>query len=789
MNKRLCLYLIMCIVVMSTAWAEPISESQARSIAASFMATHQMHATRLQRVALPSTRINASQTEVATLYIYNADERQGFVIIAGDDRVPPVLGYSRQGSLEADELPPALLDMLNGYHRQIEALGQGEQAAPNHISGTAIAPLLTSQWNQGAPYNSMMPELNGSQCVTGCVTTAMAQIMYYHKWPTKDSKTIPSYTTKTNSIYMPALNPALFKWSDMQNNYLTNNTTSAGAVAVATLMKHCAQAIQIDFKDGVSSGYSINVLSALIEYFGYKASGKYHMRDEYSAEQWEALIYNELRSNRPVYYSASKKSGGHAYVCDGFDGNGLFHINWGWGGSSDGYYVLSILNPDLQSTGGADGNYAYIFNQRVITGIEPGTSTSTPEEMTIANLVIKNSVTNRSSTSSNFQVTVSGEFHNTTPRTTSFNYGYALYSGNTLVKRLLSNSITDLLPGYYMNQQDCTLDFGSGITSGTYRIVPIYAKYNYSNWKPCAGSDRNYIEVTFNNNRCTIKGHGSAATRNYKVNGVTTEGTMHPSRPVTVHVNLTNQGESEDDILYMFVDNVFSSATMVNIAKGQSGNATFHYTPDATGYKSLKFSWNDDGSNPITTRSLNITPMPTASLKASINVLNATNGTINSNTFDVVFTITNQGNTDYDEDILVRLYKHIYDNYGTTVEIQTKRLQLAKGKTKQLQFTLQNVSDGWDYFVKSFYFSEGQSISLKGSSFYTIDYPFTPVVPTYDCDVNKDGEVNIADVNTVIDVILGGHVTLSIRLASDVNGDGEINIADVNTIIAYIFEH
>ena len=789
MNRLHSLIIFLCLACAFSAWAEPITESQARSIAASFMATHQMPATRLQRVTLPSTRLNAGQTEAATLYIYNADERQGFVIIAGDDRVSPVLGYSHQGALDGDEMPPALMDMLNSYHLQIEALGQGAPAVPNHISGTAIAPLVTSQWNQGTPYNSMMPELNGSQCVTGCVTTAMAQIMYYYKWPTQASKTIPSYTTKTNAIYMPEVNPTLFKWSDMQNNYLTNNTTSAAAVAVATLMKHCAQAVQIDFKDGVSSGYSINVLSSLIEYFGYKASGKYHMRDAYSAEQWETLIYNELRNNRPVYYSASKKSGGHAYVCDGFDGNGLFHINWGWGGSSNGYYVLSVLNPSLQSTGGADGNYGYIFNQCVITGIEPGSGTATPEEMTIANLVIKNSVTNRTSTSSNFQVTLSGEFHNTTPRTTSFSYGYGLYSGNTLVKRLLEYAIADLPPSYYMNLQDRTLDFGSGITSGTYRIVPIYAKYSSGNWKPCAGSDLNYIEVTFNNNSCTITGHGSAATRNYRVNGITTEGTMHPSRPVTVHVNLTNQGDTKDDILYMFVDGAFSAANMVNIAKGQSGNATFQYTPSETGYKSLKFSWNEDGSAPITTSSLNINPMPAASLKASVEVLNAANGVINSNTFDVVFTITNNGNTDYDEDILVRLYKHIYDNYGSTVEIQVKRLQLAKGMTKQLQFTLQNVSDGWDYFVKSFYFSEGQTVSLKGTSFYTIDDPTPPVVPTYDCDVNKDGEVNIADVNTVIDVILGGHVALSIRLASDVNKDGEVNIADVNTIFAYIFEH
>ena len=779
--------LIACTAIICTAWAKPISENQARSIAASFMASHHMPSTRLQRVTPPSSRIGVGNEEASsTLYIFNADEQQGFVIIAGDDRVSPVLGFSQQGTFDADEMPPALLEMLDCYHRQIEALGQGAQAAPSHISGSAIAPMVKCQWSQSSPYNSMMPYLNNSQCVTGCVTTAMAQIMYYYKYPAQATQTIPSYTTRTNSIYMPSLNPTLFKWSDMQDNYLTNNTTSSAAVAVATLMKYCAQGAQIDFKDGVSSGYSINVLSALINYFGYKASGKYHMRDRYSAQEWESLIYSELAANRPVYYSASKLTGGHAFVCDGFDGNGLFHINWGWNGLSDGYYAISVLNPDAQSTGGADGDYGYLFSQAIITGIEPGYGASTPDEMTIANLVINNSVTTRSSTSGNFQVTLSGEFHNTTPRTTSFNYGYGLYSGNTLINRLLTYSITDIQPSYYINLQERTLSFGSGISNATYRIVPIYTQSNSNNWKPCVGSDRNYIEVTISNNQCTIKGHGSAATRNYRVNGTTTEGTKHPNRPITVSVNLTNQGDTQDDILYMFVGGNFATATMVNIPKGQTGNATFLYTPTSTGTKSLMFSWDKEGDNPIATSSVLISPMPTASLSATVSVPNLNNGTIHSNTFDVVLTITNNGTTDYDEDIMVRLYKHIYDNYGSTVETQSKRLHLAKGKTTQLQFSLQNVKDGWEYFVKSFYFSEGQSVSLKGTPFYTMDCPGGS---TYNYDVNNDGEMNIADVNTVIDVVLGGLVSGAVRLACDVNKDGEINIADVNVILDYILTH
>ena len=778
---------IICLMAILTATANPITESQARSIATQFMSSHSMSPANLQRVSA-STRHGAPRADEqqSALYVF-AGQQQGFVIIAGDDRVPSVLGYSQLGTVGDDDMPPALLEMLEEYSLQIEALGQESISAPQHITGAAIAPLITTQWNQTSPYNSMLPyHSGGSQFVTGCVATAMAQVMNYYKWPQRASMTLPAYYTRTDSVYMPALEPITFRWNDMQDNYPTNITNSVSAIAVAQLMKHCAQSVKMDFKEGVSSAYTIDVLPALINYYGYKATCKYLMRGSYTTQQWETIIYNELRSKRPVLYSGSKVSSGHAYVCDGFDGEGRFHINWGWGGSYDGYYVLNILNPTEQTASGGSYDTGYILSQRILTGIEPGTATAPPDEMTINDLVINSATTTRSSTSDNFEINLSGKFYNSSPNTSSYSFGYGLYQGNTLVQNLLYYYTTNIQPGYYINLTDRTVNYGSGITSGTYDIVPMFTEKNTDNWRPCVGAEYNYITVTFNNNQCTVTGHGSAKPRNYKFNGATIEGHKHVKRPITVTLNVTNQGESENDCLYMFVDGTYASAAIIDIPKGQTGNIKFIHTPTTTGSKSISFSFDDSGSDPVYSTSVFISPMPSAWVEGYATVTNASGWEINDNKFSVHISMTNRNSSNYDEDIVVRLYKYIRDNYGSTVEVQNHSVTLTPGQKKDLYVDFYNVQDNWDYFVKAFYCSSGELVQFLCTDFYTINKPTPPA--SIKGDVNDDGEVTVADVNAIINLILGGQASYAITQASDVNGDGEITVADVNEVINIILK-
>jgi len=289
--------------------------------------------------------------------------------------------------------------------------------------------------------------------------------------------------------------------------------------------------------------------------------------------------------------------------------------------------------------------------------------------------------------------------------------------------------------------------------------------------------------VTINGNSCTFKGCGALGNPNYRVGNINVEGNMHPNRPLEISVELTNLGDSYNDELYMHVNGKMKAMGLVSLEKGETGHVSYHLVPESTGTYTLSFSFNENGSSPIATRSVTIVAMPAASLSASVQVLNVSdsyNRVITSDKFSVEMTVTNTGTSRYDEDISLRLYKHIYGNTGTAVQGVKRRVSLAAGEKTTVRFDLDNVLDGWKYFVISYYYSSGEQVRLKSSSTYTIKFPEEP--QTRPGDVNGDGEINIADVNAIIAMILSGRTT---RLG-DINGDNEVTLADVNSLIDII---
>jgi hypothetical protein len=222
----------------------------------------------------------------------------------------------------------------------------------------------------------------------------------------------------------------------------------------------------------------------------------------------------------------------------------------------------------------------------------------------------------------------------------------------------------------------------------------------------------------------------------------------------------------------------------VGLEPGETGDIPYMYMTSTTGDHTLAWSWNDNGSDPIATRTITITPMPGATLEATIQTLNVVQGSdriINSDKFSVVLTITNKGETTYDEDISAELFKNTYDNYGSSVQGNNQHLTLAPGETTTLQFDMTNVLDGWKYFVKTYYYSKGEQKSRKGTSTHTMQFPSGPDDPLVG-DVNGDGDMSIADVTALIDYLLGGTTSI-VREVADVNHDDEITIADVTALI------
>lgn len=775
---------MMCLMAIVSAWGESINESQALSIAKRFAVDHKLPSTSL-KLEHKATHLNATTGgNKAAYYVFNASNMGGYIIVAGDDRAPAVLGYSDKGTFDSNNLPEAMQGLLEGYAAQIEALDHGAKAETLRSSGAAISPLVHAAWSQNAPYNILLPYFGGSHAVTGCVATAMAQVMHYWQWPARPTTTIPSYTTSTNHIFRPALDPVDFDWQAMHDTYLTTDTLSNEALAVAQLLKYCDQSVEMDFMNGASGAPTARVPLALSTYFGYKGSAHTLKRDNYTSQEWNDTIYNELAARRPVIYSGSKRTGGHAFICDGYDGNGLFHINWGWNGLSNGYFLLNVINADAQGTGSASGTYGYIYDQGIIVGLEPGEGEN-EFALTSANITLENAVTTRNNISEKFSVTVTGEFHNLTSKAMIVAYGWGLFEDDTLINGLYYTFHPSLWPSSYVTLRSTVLNFGAGISSGTYRIMPAYNRLNEPLLYPCLGADKNYIEVTIDGNTCTIKKCGSLAEPDYQVNDITFDGLLHHGRPVGINLGLTNQGEWGNRLAHAFANGTFISSGYVSLGHGESGVIPFQFMPSAPGEYTITFSWNEDGSDPFASRTITISEMPEANLTATAQVLNVTdpsNMVITSDKFSLVLTITNNGSTAYHEDISAKLYKDIGGGYGNGVQGLNKVITLQPGESTDVQFDLDNVTDAWRYFAFSFYYSKGQQVQLAGTAYYTIHIPNAPQVLLGDAD--GDGEVGINDVSVIIDYLLsGGEIN---EMNADMDQSGNVEINDVAVLIDYL---
>ncbi|MDR0832885.1 MAG: thiol protease/hemagglutinin PrtT [Candidatus Symbiothrix sp.] len=324
-------------------------------------------------------------------YVFNQPNNTGFVIIAGDDRAKTVLGYADKGHFDVNKLPSNMKHWLAGYEHELTALAEGkitktEDHTPQFRASSnfaaSVAPLIQSKWDQSAPYNNSCPlvpagkQNAGTLTITGCMATAMAQVMRYHQYPIQRTATIPQYTTETLKISIPAITGSTtYDWANMSNTYNGSNTLIQN-IAVATLMYHCGVAVEMDYNVAAVGGSAATTYSpaaALTDIFGYDPNLQYYTRNFYSDAEWMNLIKTDLNANRPLLYSGqSARNGGHQFICDGYDTNDYFHFNWGWSGEYDGYFVSSALNAGWL---GGDG---FNWSQVILTGIQPPNASSTP---------------------------------------------------------------------------------------------------------------------------------------------------------------------------------------------------------------------------------------------------------------------------------------------------------------------------------------------------------------------------------------------------------------------------
>jgi hypothetical protein len=374
----------------------PIDETTAKQLAQSFWKDNNTMAVRDGKVfkkKMDDARfVNvAAQYGYSEFFIFNNTAGKGYVIMAADDCVTPILGYSYENNFDNGELPPNFKAWLDGYAEQIRAAVAIKAQATAEIrsdweclrqskplpikSEKAVSPLVQTKWNQAPYYNAQCPYDDNAnvRTVTGCVATAMAQIMKYWSYPMHglgNHSYVPSSHPEYGTLYVD-FSAVNYQWSNMPNSVTSDNS------AVATLMYHCG--VSVDMMYGIptapdygSAAYIIDYGSgracaeiAFKTYFDYKSTLHGVKKNDYSDSQWIALLKTELDNARPMLYGGFSSSGGHAFVCDGYDNNNYFHFNWGWGGTYNDYFYINSLNP---------GSYNYSQNQQAIIGIEPNQS-------------------------------------------------------------------------------------------------------------------------------------------------------------------------------------------------------------------------------------------------------------------------------------------------------------------------------------------------------------------------------------------------------------------------------
>lgn len=384
-----------------SAWAQTVSENEALGKAISFL-SHGRRAPGEANVELAYTSATETETHY---YVFNYGSDEGYVIIGGDMAAQEVLAYGETGHFDYEALPPQMKDWLTGYSDQIhEAIRQvkdGEtvivseadkKQASRRASGRSnISALLTTKWDQIAPYNSQMPfnqksGYTGSYSfATGCVATAGAQIMKYYNWPDSGVGSHTSNKGINGEWFSADFENTVYQWDKMKDTYDPEGQQygvyhgTEEEIAVGTLMYHIGVSVDMSygqFRSNGSSSSSYDLAKSLITYFKYSKMISYEERNYYSDQDWEDLIYAELAANRPVLYRGSEGELGHAFVCDGYQ-NGKFHINWGWNGSYNDYFLLTptatekALCPNGTGSGGGAAGSSYTTDQGAIINIMP----------------------------------------------------------------------------------------------------------------------------------------------------------------------------------------------------------------------------------------------------------------------------------------------------------------------------------------------------------------------------------------------------------------------------------
>ena len=605
--------------VWMNVWADEVTEKQALEEAQQFVASHN------NRKSTPTVK---SAGQVSGLYLFNVSGNGGFVIVSNDDQTMPILGFGESGNIDPDDLPDNMRAWLQSYADQIAWLqSNGKDAkdtnnrsrAPRRTAKTTIGPLVKTNWNQSIPYYNLCPEIDGTKTVTGCVATTMAQLMYYHyahNGFSAKSTDIPGYTTTTTDknkasyeLTVSGLEATTFDWGNMIANYTPINPETgkrylAGNAeqqqAVAKLMRYCGTALHMKYGlsvNGGSSAYNEAIPFALKTFFGYDGGIQHCYRKNYSYTDWVNLIYSELVANRPVALGGQSAGGGHSFICDGYEYRNdadYFHINWGWAGSSDGYFQLSVLQPWEQGIGGSSTLDGFSFGQDAVIGIQPPVDGNADYCLSLEGLQLGSNETSKEFTRANETDAFTGIslyyiVYNYSYGSNTYDVAVQLVDGSGNVKhtfgskenqtRAWNETISATLSG---------LSIPSSVAKGTYYIKVMSRPHNENEtaWQECFDGDVYKLEAVITDSKLTINvpipANVTPASVTFAVSGESYTGA---EQKVTATVT-GGSGDYSGDIVLRVNDNPVVGQ-IAHIPAGETVVLNFSYIPSYVGENTL----------------------------------------------------------------------------------------------------------------------------------------------------------------------------------------------------------
>ncbi len=602
--------------ISGTAWAGPVDSQNAKQKAAAFLQKQAAHAGNARRAAaLRAPQLNEVKAFGEALHVFNVGGDNGFVIVSGDDRTEEILGYVEGGAFDPNNMPSNMRFWLQMYADQIRSLGNSEvQKAPRRAERAAVAPTCSTQWDQTDPFNNYIlddyPEqaqYYGSNLMTGCVATSMAQAIYtaaknykvkHGNWPTIATHKVPGYEiTQTGTTgygwKLPELPEYVFDWANMrEDNYSTlthSDITDEQIKAVGKLMQYCGRSMKMEYDKINSASVFVWAGARMYDCLNLSKFVQSVDRAYYNSQDWEDMMYKEVSEGRAVCYSANvgpaTSSEGHAFILDGYK-DGLWHINWGWGKSvtdfsgnpkADGYFSLSVMQPMAAGSGSAsvlEAQYKYL--QQAVINV----SYDDPEDGVSALNFYWNGKNVYTSSIGGWGA------YNVLGATLTFEEGWAIRNADGSISNNIWNKTTE--------HEYTSIAVNSGVTSyfsdmtlptedGEYDIVHISREKGSSKWNASYGTDKNYVTITISGGKVTnaVAHPIDISNEVLTLKNIEFIGDMEANKDNTVKVTIENSGDDFFGTLAMYYStgsSIESTKKYEQLATIKPGVTTHEFT-------------------------------------------------------------------------------------------------------------------------------------------------------------------------------------------------------------------